>query len=206
MLAADTGTGLVITAVVLALYLLPTIVAASRGVTNVGSIAIVNIFLGWTFIGWVVALAMAFKTAPPRVAPTRVVPAQTTRECPHCKLQMRRDASVCPNCHVGSKPWIQHEGIWWFQSDAGKWQWLDESTNTWTWYEEVAPQRAVSGEEQPTAIAPPAEAPKAVEAQKPPTELGSLEDLASLHARGVLTDEEFQKAKARLLGDAPPTS
>ncbi len=44
-----------------ALYLLPLIVALSRKVPNVGSIVIINIFLGWTFIGWIVALAMAFR-------------------------------------------------------------------------------------------------------------------------------------------------
>jgi hypothetical protein len=45
--------------VVLIPYFIPTIVAYSRGMHNKGSIIVVNIFLGWTFIGWVVALAMA---------------------------------------------------------------------------------------------------------------------------------------------------
>jgi len=36
-----------------------TIVALMRKVPNQGSIAVINIFLGWTVIGWVVALAMA---------------------------------------------------------------------------------------------------------------------------------------------------
>jgi hypothetical protein len=37
----------------------PTIVAAKRGIPLAGSITVINVFLGWTFIGWVVALAMA---------------------------------------------------------------------------------------------------------------------------------------------------
>lgn len=41
------------------LYILPLIEAKLRCRTNFASIAIVNIFLGWTFIGWVVALAWA---------------------------------------------------------------------------------------------------------------------------------------------------
>lgn len=45
-------------------YFLPLIVAAVRKVPNVGSVAVVNIFLGWTVVGWVVALAMAARTVP----------------------------------------------------------------------------------------------------------------------------------------------
>ena len=45
------------------LYFIPSIVAGFRHVTNVGSVVVVNLFLGWTLIGWVVALAMACRTA-----------------------------------------------------------------------------------------------------------------------------------------------
>jgi hypothetical protein len=41
-------------------YLLPTVIAFLRKCRNTGPVVIINIFLGWTFIGWVVALAMAF--------------------------------------------------------------------------------------------------------------------------------------------------
>lgn len=41
------------------LYMLPFLVAAVRGHHQVGSIAVINFLLGWTFLGWVVALAMA---------------------------------------------------------------------------------------------------------------------------------------------------
>ncbi|HET9770672.1 MAG TPA: superinfection immunity protein [Acidimicrobiia bacterium] len=43
----------------LAAYVLPTAVASSRSHHHVGAIAAVNLLLGWTLIGWVVALAMA---------------------------------------------------------------------------------------------------------------------------------------------------
>jgi hypothetical protein len=45
------------------LYFLPTIVAVARKVTNQGSVAVINFFLGWTLLGWVVALAMACRTS-----------------------------------------------------------------------------------------------------------------------------------------------
>lgn len=48
--------------IVLGLYFLPTIVAFSRKVINRGSVAVINVFLGWTLVGWVVALAMACRT------------------------------------------------------------------------------------------------------------------------------------------------
>jgi T4 superinfection immunity protein len=43
-------------------YFIPTIVAAIRQVPNTGSVVVINLFLGWTFMGWVVALAMAMRS------------------------------------------------------------------------------------------------------------------------------------------------
>jgi hypothetical protein len=47
-----------------AAYWVPTIVAVVRQVPSKGSIIVINFFLGWTIIGWVVALAMAVRTRP----------------------------------------------------------------------------------------------------------------------------------------------
>ena len=44
----------------LVLYFVPTFVALSRDTPNKGSAIVVNVFLGWTIIGWVIALSMAF--------------------------------------------------------------------------------------------------------------------------------------------------
>jgi hypothetical protein len=52
------------------LYFIPAVVAGVRHVPHEGSIVVVNIFLGWTLVGWAVALAMACRTIPPRPAPT----------------------------------------------------------------------------------------------------------------------------------------
>lgn len=43
-------------------YWVPTLVAFGRGVPNKGSVLVINFFLGWTVIGWVVALAMAARS------------------------------------------------------------------------------------------------------------------------------------------------
>lgn len=55
-------------AVSLAVYLLPVLVGWQRHVRNLGSVAAINVLLGWTLVGWVVALAMALRTVGPAAA------------------------------------------------------------------------------------------------------------------------------------------
>lgn len=40
-------------------YMLPWAIAATRGKSNSGAIGLLNLLLGWTVIGWIVALVMA---------------------------------------------------------------------------------------------------------------------------------------------------
>lgn len=48
---------------IISCYFVPTIVAVVRKVPNTVSVIVINVFAGWTFIGWVVALAMATRSA-----------------------------------------------------------------------------------------------------------------------------------------------
>lgn len=80
-LAASDGSngagGLLIVVMVLivaAMYFLPTIIAARRHLPNLGSVIVLNIFLGWTLIGWVASLAMAVSNTEPRVVINHVMP------------------------------------------------------------------------------------------------------------------------------------
>jgi hypothetical protein len=50
-------------------YFLPWIIAAKRSHHQHGAVAVINIFLGWTFVGWVIALAMACSAVKPAVVP-----------------------------------------------------------------------------------------------------------------------------------------
>jgi hypothetical protein len=59
MFLASSGGGFLVVALI-ALYFVPTIIAVMRKKSNMGSVIVVNVFLGWTGIGWVVALAMSF--------------------------------------------------------------------------------------------------------------------------------------------------
>ena len=46
------------------LYFVPAIIAAARQTHNATGILLLNIFLGWTVVGWFVALLLAICSAP----------------------------------------------------------------------------------------------------------------------------------------------
>jgi hypothetical protein len=73
MLIASSGGGALL--VIAVLYFLPLLIALGRKVPNQGSVAVVNILLGWTLIGWVIALAMAARSVPAPVQQVQVGPA-----------------------------------------------------------------------------------------------------------------------------------
>lgn len=54
----------------LGVYLLPTIVASSRHHRQAVAIFLLNLFLGWTFVGWVIALVWS-ATADVQQRPAR---------------------------------------------------------------------------------------------------------------------------------------
>lgn len=53
--------------ILIAIYFLPTLIANGRHLHERAGIAMVNLFLGWTFIGWVVALIWAITAPSPYV-------------------------------------------------------------------------------------------------------------------------------------------
>lgn len=53
----ELGTGAII--LILALYFVPTLIAAIKGKSNSVAIFALNLILGWTFIGWLVAFIWA---------------------------------------------------------------------------------------------------------------------------------------------------
>ena len=69
MLLANAGGAALFGLLILAaLYFTPTIVAKVRNVPDFGSVFVLNLFLGWTVIFWVIALAMASRSAQARRA------------------------------------------------------------------------------------------------------------------------------------------
>jgi hypothetical protein len=49
------------------MYFLPSIIALARSKRDITAILLLNLFLGWSVIGWVVALVWAVKTDVPMV-------------------------------------------------------------------------------------------------------------------------------------------
>lgn len=52
----------------LAIYFVPSIIAFKKERENKVTILLINIFLGWSLIGWIVALVMALKQPAPSAA------------------------------------------------------------------------------------------------------------------------------------------
>lgn len=100
MVAAAIGAGFII-------YLLPTIIAVVKKKQNTAAIALVNILLGWSFIGWVVALvwAVTVDAAPIVVqkAPAAAAPAPAVL-CSACGKYNVPTARFCSHCAAALPP------------------------------------------------------------------------------------------------------
>ena len=56
----------VLAVVALALYFVPSFIAVNKNKRNKNAILALNLFLGWTFVGWVVALVWSLMQDQPR--------------------------------------------------------------------------------------------------------------------------------------------
>lgn len=109
--------GLLFLALSLFIYFLPWYVATKNKKQNTGAIGALNFFLGWTLVGWVVALVWAMSKdvgisqATTTVAATqpRPLPPSTPaqKKCPDCAEMVLAEAKKCRFCgheFVGVSP------------------------------------------------------------------------------------------------------
>lgn len=103
------------------------------------------------FLGWLGVLIAAI-ASPSGGGGSSRVPVANSRECPHCKSRIRRDASVCPHCQRESSPWIFHEGRWWMTGTDGKIYYSDGVVGKWIEYKQE-PQ--LTSSHDPSSAPPP---------------------------------------------------
>ena len=76
------------------LYFLPTIVARNR--SDFAGILLLNLLLGWTVIGWIVALIWACASEGP--VPVRYVPVSSGHFCSRCGTLSPARTHYCAAC------------------------------------------------------------------------------------------------------------
>ena len=100
---SDSAVTLVV--VVLLLYFLPAIIASARKHNQRVAIFWLNLFLGWTFLGWIAAFVWAFTN--PIVSPANVASANldgtkrlgALKVCPRCAEEVKAQALICRFCN-----------------------------------------------------------------------------------------------------------
>jgi hypothetical protein len=78
------------------LYFLPTLVGQSK--RNAGAIFALNLLLGWTVIGWVIALVWAMTVDPPVVMAGVPMAAGAGPFCSACGTMVGPQATFCTRC------------------------------------------------------------------------------------------------------------
>lgn len=86
--------GLASLLVVAVLYFIPYGVAHSRNHPSRTGIGLLNLFFGWTVIGWFAALIWAASGRPGGPATTP----ETHIKCPDCAELIKKEAKVCKHC------------------------------------------------------------------------------------------------------------
>lgn len=92
-------------------YSLPTIVAGARGHQSTGGIFLLNLLLGWTLLGWIIALIWSASAVTPTgrgrsddfghieiTDPPSDRPRADERKCPHCAETIKTAAKICRFC------------------------------------------------------------------------------------------------------------
>lgn len=79
------------------LYFLPVIIASRTDHPHTSGIGLLNTFLGWTLLGWVVALVWAV-TASRGLTPAAGSASPALGRCPDCGGLLSIHAEACPHC------------------------------------------------------------------------------------------------------------
>jgi hypothetical protein len=96
--SGSAGTGIILLFLAIIIYFLPA--AAAWNKQSFGAVLALNFFLGWTFVGWVIALAWALKDPELKRAPGQVIAQQvgSPRLCSTCGKYSTPESKFCSSC------------------------------------------------------------------------------------------------------------
>ena len=104
-------------------YMLPWAIAATRGKSNQAAVGVINLLLGWTLVGWVIALVMACQAHTPAGIHQPAVAHQTTMVLSQ-SFGSVPTATAAPNAAADWYPAPDGDGIQYWDGN----NWTDHRT------------------------------------------------------------------------------